>query len=42
MPLIELPQELYDDIEEKRKEKGFNSVSEAVRYLGRRWIDDED
>jgi len=42
MPKIELPQELYEKIEEKRKENGFNSVSEAVRYVSRRWTEDED
>ena len=37
MPMIEVPDKLYDEAEENLEEEGFNSVSELVRYQVRRW-----
>lgn len=37
MPMIELPDKLYEDADENLDEEGYNSVSELVRYLVRRW-----
>lgn len=37
---IDLPENLYEDAEEKRQEEGFTSVSEVIRYLLRRWIEE--
>lgn len=37
---IELPDKLYEDAQKKRKQEDFHSVSEAIRYLVRRWTDE--
>ena len=42
MPMIELPDKLYDDAETQIDDEGFNSVSELVRYLVRRWTEEEN
>ena len=41
MATIDLPDGLYEKAEEKRKEEDFNSVSEAIRYHLRSWIEDQ-
>jgi len=39
MATINLPDELYDRAEAQRGDEGFNSVSETIRYLLRRWVE---
>lgn len=39
---IDLPDELYQRAEDKRQDEGFNSVSEVIRYLVRRWTESDD
>lgn len=37
---IDLPDNLYEKAEEKRKREGFTSVSEVIRHLLRNWLNE--
>jgi len=36
---IDIPDNLYEEANQKIEEEGFQSVSELIRYLLRRWVE---